>query len=381
MDKKTFLYEEQTKLNAKLTPFAGWLMPVSYTSIFEEHNAVRQNVGLFDVSHMGEVFISGKDSLNFLQKLVPQDVSKLTKNKALYCQLTNKNGGIIDDLIIYRLDEIDKDYLLIVNASRIDDDLNWMVRNSLGFDVNIVNDSHNYSLLAVQGPKASLLIEKMGIKKENQPKFFSIKRGEIKNINVLIARTGYTGEDGFEILVKNHYSAYLWDKILEDGMEFGILPIGLGARDTLRLEAALHLYGNDLDETVTPVEAGLGWSVAKDKEEDYNGKDVIMGQLNGTVPKSKKLVGFIMEDKIPARHGYEVFYEGKKIGVVTSGGPSPVLKKNIGLAYLDVNNETSLNTLEKTLGITVNIMIRNKQYNAKIVKKPFIEKKNKKDNL
>lgn len=381
MDKKTFLYEEQEKLNAKLIPFAGWLMPVSYKGIIEEHNAVRNNVGLFDVSHMGEVFIYGKDSLAFLQKLVPQNIAKLKKNCAIYCQLTNKKGGIIDDLIIYKLDEPNKEYLLIVNASRIDEDLNWMVRNSLGFDVNIINDSHNFSLLAIQGPNASKLLDKLGMKKDSQPQYFSIKRGEIKNINVLVARTGYTGEDGFEILVKNDYSAYLWDKILDEGKEFDIMPIGLGARDTLRLEAALHLYGNDLDETTTPVEAGLGWSVAKDKDEDYNGKDIIMGQLRGEIKKTKKLMGFVMEDKIPARHGYEVYFENKKIGIVTSGGPSPVLKKNIGLAYLYTDNETSLNTLEKTIGTTVQIMIRNKLYNAQIVKKPFIEKKCKKENL
>ena len=381
MDKKTFLYEEQEKLNAKLIPFAGWLMPVSYKGIIEEHNAVRNNVGLFDVSHMGEVFIYGKDSLAFLQKLVPQNIAKLKKNCAIYCQLTNKKGGIIDDLIIYKLDEPNKEYLLIVNASRIDEDLNWMVRNSLGFDVNIINVSHNFSLLAIQGPNASKLLDKLGMKKDSQPQYFSIKRGEIKNINVLVARTGYTGEDGFEILVKNDYSAYLWDKILDEGKEFDIMPIGLGARDTLRLEAALHLYGNDLDETTTPVEAGLGWSVAKDKDEDYNGKDIIMGQLRGEIKKTKKLIGFVMEDKIPARHGYEVYFENKKIGIVTSGGPSPVLKKNIGLAYLYTDNETSLNTLEKTIGTTVQIMIRNKLYNAQIVKKPFIEKKCKKENL
>ena len=381
MDKKTFLYEEQEKLNAKLIPFAGWLMPVSYKGIIEEHNAVRNNVGLFDVSHMGEVFIYGKDSLAFLQKLVPQNIAKLKKNCAIYCQLTNKKGGIIDDLIIYKLDEPNKEYLLIVNASRIDEDLNWMVRNSLGFDVNIINDSHNFSLLAIQGPNASKLLDKLGMKKDSQPQYFSIKRGEIKNINVLVARTGYTGEDGFEILVKNDYSAYLWDKILDEGKEFDIMPIGLGARDTLRLEAALHLDGNDLDETTTPVEAGLGWSVAKDKDEDYNGKDIIMGQLRGEIKKTKKLIGFVMEDKIPARHGYEVYFENKKIGIVTSGGPSPVLKKNIGLAYLYTDNETSLNTLEKTIGTTVQIMIRNKLYNAQIVKKPFIEKKCKKENL
>ena len=378
MDKKTFLYQEQTKLNAKLVPFAGWLMPVSYKGIIEEHNAVRNNVGLFDVSHMGEVFISGEDSLAFLQKIVPQDISKLQKGKAVYCQLTNEFGCIIDDLIIYKLEEPEKEYLLIVNASRIDEDLNWMVRNSLGFDVKIVNDSHNYSLLAVQGPKAHLLISKLGMKDEIQPEYFSIKRGELKGINVLIARTGYTGEDGFEILVKNHYSAYLWNKILEEGKEFEIMPIGLGARDTLRLEAALHLYGNDLDETITPVEAGLSWSIPKEKSEDYNGKEIITGQINGTIPKKKKLIGFEMADKIPARHGYEIYFEGKKIGTVTSGGPSPILKKNIGMGYLDINNETSLNTLEKIVGKNIQIMIRNKLYDAKIVKRPFIEKKYKK---
>ena len=171
-----------------------------------------------------------------------------------------------------------------------------------------------------------------------------------------------------------------WNLILEKGKEFEIQPIGLGARDTLRLEAALHLYGNDLDETTTPIEAGLGWSVPKDKEEDYNGKEIIIGQLNGTKEKTKRLVGFKMMDKIPARHGYEVYFEGKKVGAVTSGGPSPILGKNIGLAYLDNNNATSLNTSEKTIGTEIQIMIRNKLYNAKIVKRPFIAKNYKKGN-
>jgi len=374
MDKKTFLHEEQMKLHAKMVPFAGWEMPVSYSGIIEEHKTVRNAVGIFDVSHMGEVFLSGADCLPFLQKLVPQDVSRLTRGKALYCQLTNKNGGIIDDLIIYKLDEPNKEYLLIVNASRIDEDLNWMVRNSLGFDVDINNQSHNYSLLALQGPLSSKLIEKLGLPAVHQPEYFSIKRAEIKNINVIISRTGYTGEDGFEILVKNHYSAYLWNEILKDGEEFDIKPIGLGARDTLRLEAALHLYGNDLDEDTTPVEAGLGWSVAKEKKEDYNGKEVIMGQIEGTVPKKRKLAGFMMEGREIARHGYEVYVDNKKAGIVTSGGPSPVLGKNIGLCYLELN-DTSLNTFNKTIGTNIQIMIRNKLCNAVIVKKPFVEKK------
>ena len=203
MSRRTFLYEEQLKLGARMVPFAGWEMPVSYSNIIEEHNCVRNNVGLFDVSHMGEVFISGKDSLAFLQKLVPQSIDKLINSKAVYCQLTNENGGIIDDLIIYKLEE--NKYFLIVNASRIEDDLNWIARNKVGFDVVIDNQSHNYSLLAIQGPKASDLVSKMGLVKESQPPFFSIKPAIINGINVWVSRTGYTGEDGFEMLVENEY--------------------------------------------------------------------------------------------------------------------------------------------------------------------------------
>lgn len=364
MTKRTFLHDQQLKLGARMVEFAGWMMPVSYTSIIEEHKAVRENVGLFDVSHMGEVFVSGVDALNFLNKLVPQDVTKLVNSKALYCQLTNKNGGIIDDLIIYKLK--DNDYLLIVNASRIDEDLNWMVRNKLGFDVNIDNQSHNYSLLAVQGPKASDLITKMGL--TNQPEFFSIKRAELANINLFISRTGYTGEDGFEILVKNEFSELLWAEIMEEGQEFGIKPIGLGARDTLRLEAALHLYGNDMDEDTTPIEAALTWSVSKSKTEDYNGKEVITEQLkNGG---KKKLIGFEMVDKAIARHDYEVFYNNEKAGKVTSGGVSPVLGKNIGLAYVNTSTDISVDSI-------IQIEIRDKKYNAKVVKRPFVQKQNK----
>lgn len=366
MDKKTFLHEEQLKLGSKMVAFAGWEMPVQYSGIIEEHNTVRNNVGLFDVSHMGELFISGKDSLPYLQKLVPQNVAKLVDGKAIYCQLTNKSGGMIDDLIIYKL--ADNNYLLIVNASRIDEDLNWLVRNKLGFDVQIENQSHNYSLLAVQGPKATDLIEKIGLPKIKQPEFFSIKAAELFNINVFISRTGYTGEDGFEILIRNEYSALLWNYLLEAGQEFGIKPIGLGARDTLRLEAALHLYGNDMDEDTTPIEAVLTWSVSKSKKEDYNGKDTIMKQIQEGVPK--KLIGFKMIDKAIARHDYEIYFEGDKVGKVTSGGFSPTLNENIGLGYVSTNYNIKVDSV-------IQIMVRNKLYNAKVVKRPFVDKKNK----
>lgn len=366
MTKKTFLHDEQVKLGAKMIEFAGWMMPVQYSSIIDEHKTVRENVGLFDVSHMGEVYVSGKEALAFLNKLVPQDVSKLVDSKAVYCQLLNKEGGIIDDLIIYKLQE--EKYLIIVNASRIDEDLNWMVRNSLGFDVEIENNSHKYSLLAIQGPKAADLMDKMGLKKENQPEFFSIKRAELFNINLFVSRTGYTGEDGFEILVKNEFSELLWNYIIETGKEFSLKPIGLGARDTLRLEAALHLYGNDLDEKTTPIEAGLSWSVSKTKTDDYNGKEVIQEQLEHG--GRKKLVGLKMLDRAIARHEYEVFYKDEKVGIVTSGGVSPVLNENIALAYVK-------NIKDICTGSIVQVKIREKFYNAEVVKKPFVQKKNK----
>ncbi len=364
MTKETFLRDKHIALGAKMVDFAGWYMPVQYESIIEEHKNVRENIGLFDVSHMGEVFVSGKDATAFLNKIVPQNISKLDYEKAVYCQLPNEKGGLIDDLIIYKLGI--NSYLVICNASRIDEDVNWMVRNARGFDVEIDDRSAKYSLIAIQGPKAAELVRKMGA--STQQDSFTIKSATVAGFNVLLSRTGYTGEDGFEVMIENECVEELWDKILSAGKEFGIKPIGLGARDTLRLEAALHLYGNDLDENTTPVEAGLSWSIPKDKEEDYNGKSVIMGQIaNGT---EKKLVGFKMLDKSIARHEYDVYYGGEKVGVVTSGGVSPMLGVNIGLAYVK-------NIKEICPGATIQVMIREKLHDAEVVKRPFIEKRNK----
>lgn len=364
MTKQTFLHDKHIKLGAKMVDFAGWHMPVQYSSIIEEHKTVRESVGIFDVSHMGEIILTGEDVLPYLNKIVPQDISKLVDRKAVYCQLTNKNGGIIDDLIIYKLEE--NKYLIIANASRIDEDLNWMVRNKVGFNVSIINESHNYSLLAVQGPKTIELMKSIGT--QELPGFFHIKRGELFNINVWISRTGYTGEDGVEILVRNEFSEYLWDKLLEAGQPLGIKPIGLGARDTLRLEAALHLYGNDLDEDTTPIEAGLSWSIPKNKADDYNGRQVIEEQLkNGG---RKKLVGLKMLDRNIARHGYDVYYNNEKIGIVTSGGISPIRGDNIALAYIKPLDNLAV-------GSTIQILIRDKFHNAEIVRKPFVEKRNK----
>lgn len=363
MTKQTILHDRHVKLGARMVDFAGWDMPVQYASIIDEHKTVRENAGLFDVSHMGEIVIEGEDALPFLNKIVPQNISHLKDKKAVYCQLTNKDGGIIDDLIIYNIEH--NKYLIVVNASRADEDINWMALNKPGFDVRIINQSHNYSLLALQGPKAKDIMKKMGI--EELPPFFSIKRDEIFNINVWISRTGYTGEDGVEILLLNEFAGYMWDKILEYGKEFGIKPIGLGARDTLRLEASMPLYGNDLDLDTTPVEAGLSWSIPKDKTEDYNGKAVIEEQLKNGV--TKRLIGLKMADRGIARHGYDVYYNNEKIGTVTSGGIAPTRGDNIALAYIK-------NLPEIKVGSNIHIMIREKLHNAEVVKRPFIHKHN-----
>ncbi len=363
MVKETYLHDKHVALGAKMVDFAGWHMPVQYKSIIEEHKNVRENVGLFDVSHMGEVYVVGKDAEEFLNKIVPQDISKLTDGKAVYCQLPNRKGGLIDDLIIYKLRE--NTYLIICNASRVDEDINWMSLNQRGYTINLDNQSHNLSLLAVQGPKAIDLMHKLGYSADQDS--FSIIEANLLNIPMFISRTGYTGEDGFELLVINEYAEYLWDKLLAEGKEFNIMPVGLGARDTLRLEAALPLYGNDLDENTTPVEAGLSWSIPKDKFEDYNGKKVITEQLENGAPK--KLIGLKMLDKSVARHEYEVYYKGEKVGAVTSGGVSPVLSANIAMAYVK-------NIKEICTGAVVQVMIREKLHDAEVVKRPFITKRN-----
>ena len=361
--KETLLHDKQVELGAKMVDFAGWHMPVQFTSILEEHKNVRDNAGLFDVSHMGEVFVSGKDALDFLNSIVPQELSKLYDSKAIYCQLPNKNGGLIDDLIIYKLE--DEKYLLIVNASRIDEDVNWIVRNSMGYDVYIDNQSHNYSLLAIQGPKAGDILKKLGY--TDKQEFFTIKPATIDDMEVMISRTGYTGEDGYEILLKNKDAIKMWDLLLEKGKEFSLMPIGLGARDTLRLECALHLYGNDLDENTTPIEAGLSWSIPKDKVADYNGKEVIMEQMKNGV--EKKFSGIKLTTRAVPRRECEVYFNGEKVGNVTSGGFAPSLNETIALCYVK-------NVKEICTGANVQVMIREKLYDAVVVKRPFVQKHN-----
>ena len=381
-DKKTSLYDEHIKLGAKIVPFGGWAMPVQYEGIIKEHHATREFAGLFDVSHMGEVFVKGKDSLKFLQSIVPQNLSTLEEGKAMYCHLPNKEGGLIDDIIVYNAKNIIEniDYLIVINASRIDFDVPHMQNEAKKFDVEVINKSNDFSMLALQGPNAKNIIEKMGVKQENQPKFFMFINTVLDDCPVFLTRTGYTGEDGFEIIFEHKYATKLWNKILSYKEEFGVVPVGLGARDTLRLEAGLPLYGHELNENTTPIESSLGFFIPKEKEENYNGKALIQGQKTKELPLRRKLFAFVMEDRMIARAEYPVYINNVECGVVTSGAPSPTLGKNIGFCMIEFDKleptlVLKLNNVQESLGMTIQIMVRNKLYNAKIVKKPFIEKK------
>jgi len=365
--KRTPIYEEHNNLGAKIVPFAGWEMPLQYGSIIDEHLTVRNKVGLFDVSHMGEIFVKGREALDFLQKLVPQDISKLFPGKAVYCQLINKTAGIIDDLIIYRLENNEEypGYLLIVNASRIEEDFDWIEFNKKdgSYEVEIDNQSENTALLSVQGPYASDLVQDMGLQKSEQPAKFTIKSACLDSFDVLVSRTGYTGEDGFEILIKNENAVSLWQEILAKGQKYEIKPIGLAARDTLRLEASMLLYGQDMDDKTTPPEASLSWSIPANKEEDYFGKEIILSQLENK-NMSKILIGFRMVGNAIPRHNYEIYKDNEKVGIVTSGGIAPALKANIGLGYVNASIPVSI-------GTKLDIKIRDKFFPAEIVKRPF----------
>lgn len=362
--KRTFLYDEHLKLNAKMVDFCGWEMPIQYPDgIVAEHKAVRENCGLFDVSHMGEVFAEGEEAVFFLQHLVPQDISKLYEGHAVYCQMTDEQGGIIDDLIIYRLEE--EKFLLIINAACIDNDFAWIEKNAQGYDVRVENKSEEYSMIALQGPKSSDVVEKSGIFKHMQPKFFSIIKTKIDGCDVFLSRTGYTGEDGFEILAKNEDISHLWKYLMEIGKEFSITPVGLGARDTLRLEAALLLYGQDMNKQTTPIEASLGWSVPDGKTADYNGRDVILSQLKNGV--ARKLVGLVMTDRAIPRHNCLIYKNGIRVGIVTSGSISPMLGVGIALGYVDTSKGLKTDDI-------VEIEIRGRFFKAKISRRPFVHK-------
>ena len=356
--KKTVLFDRHKKLNAKIVDFAGFLMPVSYSSVNEEHLHVRNNVGVFDVSHMGEIEISGSNSFNLVQYLCSNDISKLKIGKAQYNCLTNDKGGIIDDLIVYRVES--EKYLLIVNASNILKDWEWINKQNIKFNSLIVNLSDKLSLLAVQGPKAQALCQKFTSEDLSLLPNYSFIISSFAGIeNIIISKTGYTGSGGFELYIPNKNAIDIWDALF-NCKGFDLKPIGLAARDTLRIEMGYCLYGNDIDEETSPEEANLRWITKVDTS--FIGHEIIDKQIKKG--SKRKLIGFKLIEKSIPRSGYEVFdINSKLIGKVTSGTFSPVLKKGIGLAYLDsVNIKDDL----------IYIKIRNNLSKAEIVKTPFI---------
>ena len=364
--KKTPLYEIYPKYNAKIIDFAGWAMPVQFESIISEHETVRNAAGLFDVSHMGEIIVKGKDAFPFLQNLLTNDLSKLNDNQVLYTLMCNHNGGVIDDLLVYKYSN--NYYLLVVNAANIEKDYKWMLDNAGIYKVEIENVSDKIAELAIQGPKAEEILQKLTDEDLSQIKFFYFKdKVKIAGVECLVSRTGYTGEDGFEIYMPNEHAVTLWEKILEAGKDYGLKPAGLGARDTLRFEAGLPLYGNELGGDITPLEAGLGFFVKFDKG-NFIGKDALLKHKEQGL--KRKLVGFEMIDNGIPRHGYEVQADNQKIGYVTTGYFSPTLKKNIGLALID--------SKYAQIGNQIEVIIRNKPLKAVIVDKNFYKKNYKK---
>lgn len=359
--KSTALTEKHISLGAKMVPFAGYNMPVSYSGLNEEHMTVRNGVGVFDVSHMGEFILKGPHALDLIQKVTSNDASVLTDGKAQYSCMPNKDGGIVDDLLVYRIDE--QTYMLVVNASNIDKDWNWISQNNT-WNVDMKNISENTSLLAIQGPDAVKTLQKLTDVKLTDIPYYSFVKGSFNGVsNVVISNTGYTGAGGFELYFENQYADKMWDAIFEAGKEFGIKPIGLGARDTLRLEMGFCLYGNDIDDATSPIEAGLGW-ITKFTKDFVNKGAIEQHKLQGV---SKKLVGFEMVDRGIPRHDYQIAdAAGAIIGKVTSGTQSPSLNKAIGMGY--VKTEFAKNDTE------IYIMIRDKAVKAKVSKIPFLKK-------
>lgn len=361
---KTPLYEEHLKLNAKMVPFAGWFMPIQYTSVIDEHLNVRSNVGIFDVSHMGEIEICGKDAVNFVDYLVTNSVKDMKIGKVKYTPMCYPDGGEVDDLFVYLLRE---DFvLLVVNASNYEKDLEWIIRNKGNFEVSIEGKTFEYGEVAIQGPKAEEFLKNFfeGEISLGELGFFQSVHGKVFGTDALISRTGYTGEDGFEIYSNPKGIVEVWKSALNFGTSYGIKPAGLGARDTLRFEVAYWLYGNDIDATTNPFEAGQGFAV-KLKKDSFIGKEALIRVKEEGI--KRKLVGlYIPVGGIP-RHGMEVFDGERKVGYITSGNYSPILKKNLALAYV----ETNCASIERKLSV----LLRDKIVECFVIDIPFIEPK------
>lgn len=359
--KKTPLADTHEKLGARMVDFAGWYMPVQYIGLREEHNNVRTNVGLFDVSHMGEVRVKGPKAVETLEWLTTNDVSKLNDGEAQYSLLPNDQGGLVDDIIVYCLSK-DNDYLVCVNASNKDKDFAWMTKHNKGAD--ITDESDLWGQIAIQGPKALELCDRVFDIKVSEMKSFTVKSGTFKGHKIMIATTGYTGEKGCEVFVEAAGTADLWMTLLEKGKDLGCMGIGLGARDTLRTEMKYSLYGHEIDDTTNPYEAGLGW-VIKPAKKDFMNKAQIVGKKEAGL--TRNLVGFKMLEKGIPRQGYSLFsFDNKEIGKVTSGTHSPTLDEPIGIAFIDVAYAKE--------GTEFLLDIRGRKVKAVVCKTPFVTK-------
>jgi aminomethyltransferase len=356
--KNTPLLNEHIKLGATMVPFGGWNMPVQYTNVINEHNATRTKAGIFDICHMGEFIVMGPDSQAFLQKIVTNDISKLEISQACYNCMCKEDGTVIDDLFVYKL--ADDEFFVVVNASTIEKDFSWLTRHKHG-RVEIKNLSEDIGKIDLQGPNSQEILQKLTDYDLGTLKRFRAARITFNGISeqILISRTGYTGEDGFEIYFSPKDAAYIWNSLLTEGKDLGITPCGLGARDTLRLEACYSLYGHEINEKLTPMEAGLGFAVKLAK--DFIGKEVLQKQKeNGT---EKKLICFEMVEKSIPRENYPLLVNGEEVGFVTSGTFSPTFRKGLGMAY--IRSDLS------QLGNEVSILIRGKEYKGAIVERPF----------
>ena len=362
--KKTPLYDEHVKLGGNIVDYAGWLLPVQYTGLIPEHEAVRNAVGIFDVSHMGEITVRGKDALAFVDYLMTNDITKIVDNQIIYTFMCYPDGGVVDDLLVYRYDN---DYLyLVVNASNCDRDYAWMLEHKGDFDVEIENISDSVGEVAIQGPLAQKTLQKLTDFDLDSLGYFYLQRNVlVDGVNCMISRTGYTGEDGFEVYADNEGIVKVWNSVLESGKDFGILPAGLGCRDTLRFEASLPLYGHEMSEEISPLEAGLKYFVKLDKAGDFIGKEALNKQWSEGL--KRKLAGFELIGRGIAREGMEIQKDGARIGHVTTGYMSPTLKKTIGNALL---------AAELTdIGTEIDVIIRNKPVKAKVISKKFLKKK------
>lgn len=363
--KRTPLYAKHVALGGRIIDFGGWELPVQYQGIIKEHEQTRNAAGLFDVSHMGEITVKGPGAQRFIQRIVTNDITSAQDFQAVYSPMCYENGGVVDDLLIYRRGE--EDYLLVVNAANINKDYEWLCAHAVG-DVAINNVSDEYAQLAIQGPHAARILQKLCDKPLEDIKFYRFRSDVcVAGVASIVSRTGYTGEDGFELYLPAEEAAGVWDVLLEAGRDDGLIPAGLGARDTLRFEVALPLYGHELSDSISPLEAGLGMFVKLDKEE-FIGKEALAAQKAEGL--KRRVVGFEMVERGIPRAQLEVQKDGVRIGFVTSGGFAPSVGKNLGLALVDIVCAAE--------GTELDIIIRDKPVKAQVIKKPFYSKKYKK---